>query len=77
MHGLDVCVRIVHVCGVRGCDVGARQGPAERHGFVEAVHGVGAGRRSVVPQCGVEVCVGAWAGAASGGSFGAFAPVAI
>jgi len=35
------------------------------------------GRRGVFPQCGVEVCVGAWAGSASGGSFGAFAPVAI
>ena len=28
-------------------------------------------------SAGVEVCVGAWSGAASGGSFGAFAPVAI
>ena len=36
-----------------------------------------AGRRCVFPHCGVEVCMGAWAGAASGGSFGAFAPVAI
>jgi len=31
-----------------------------------------AGRRGVFPQCGVEACVDAWAGAASGGSFGAF-----
>ena len=45
---LDVCVRIVPVCGVRGCDVGARQGPAERHGCVEAVHGVAGGRRALV-----------------------------
>ena len=45
---LDVCVRIVHVCGVRGCDVGARQGPGERHGCVEAVHGVAGGRRALV-----------------------------
>jgi hypothetical protein len=35
------------------------------------------GRRGVFPQCGVEVCMGAWSGAASGGSFGAFALVAI
>ena len=45
---LDVCVRIVPVCGVRGCDVGARQGPGERHGCVEAVHGVAGGRRALV-----------------------------
>ena len=45
---LDVCVWIVPVCGVRGCDVGARQGPGERHGCVEAVHGVAGGRRALV-----------------------------
>jgi hypothetical protein len=44
---LDVCVRIVPVCGMRGCDVGARQGPGERHGCVEVVHGVAGGRRAV------------------------------
>ncbi len=43
-----VCVRIVPVCGVRGCDVGALQGPGERHGCVEAVHGVAGGRRALV-----------------------------
>ena len=45
---LDVCVRIVPVCGVRWCDVGARQGPGERHGCVEAVHRVAGGRRALV-----------------------------
>jgi hypothetical protein len=30
----DVCVRVVPACGVRGCDVGARRGPGERHGCV-------------------------------------------
>jgi hypothetical protein len=45
---LDVCVRIVPACGMRGCDVGARQGPGERHGCVEAVHGVAGGWRALV-----------------------------
>ena len=45
---LDVCVRIVPVCGVRGCDVGARQGPGERHGCVETLHGVAGGLRALV-----------------------------
>jgi hypothetical protein len=41
---LDVCVRVVSACGVRGCGVGARREPGELHGCVEAVH-VAAGRR--------------------------------
>ncbi len=45
---LDVCARIVPVCGVRGCDVGARRGLEERHGCVEAVRGVAGARRALV-----------------------------
>jgi hypothetical protein len=44
----DVCVRVVPACGVRGCGVGARREPGERHGCVEAVHGAAGRRRTLV-----------------------------
>jgi hypothetical protein len=44
----DVCVRVVHACGVRGCGVGARREPGERHGCVEAVHSTAGRRRTLV-----------------------------
>ena len=44
----DVCVRVVPACGVRGCSVGARREPGERHGCVEAVHGAAGRRRTLV-----------------------------
>jgi len=99
----DVCVRAVPACGVRGCGVGARREPGQRHGCGEAVPDAEGGRRTLVgsplplrghmwalyrrargelgdvvssPVRG-RVCVGAWAVAASGGSFGAFSLVAI
>jgi hypothetical protein len=102
---LDVCVRAVPACGVRGCGVGARQEPGQRHGCGEAVPDtaprVGVVRWSGPPcssagTCGRctggrmgvwstwclpavrgRVCVVAWAGAESGGSFGVFALVAV
>ena len=44
----DVCVRAVHACGVRGCGVGARREPGERHGCVEVVHSAAGRRRTLV-----------------------------
>ena len=44
----DVCVRTVPAYGVRGCGVGARQEPGQRHGCGEAVPGVAGGRRTLV-----------------------------
>ena len=44
----DVCVRVVHACGVRGCGVGARREPVERHACVEAVHNAEGRRRTLV-----------------------------
>ena len=44
----DVCVRVVHACGVRGCGVGALREPGERHGCVEAVHSDTGRRRTLV-----------------------------
>jgi len=51
--GLSGCMQgrvcsVVPACGVRGCCVGARQEPGHRHGYVEAVHGVAGGRRTLV-----------------------------
>ncbi len=43
-----MCVRVVHACGVRGCGVGARREPGERHGCVEAVHSDAGRRRTLV-----------------------------
>ena len=45
---LDVCVRVVSACGVRGCGVGARREPGERHGCVEVVHSAAGRRRTLV-----------------------------
>ena len=39
---------VVPACGVRGCGVGARQEPGQRHGCVEAVYGAVGGRRTLV-----------------------------
>ena len=44
----DVRVRAVHACGVRGCGVGARREPGERHGCVEVVHSAAGRRRTLV-----------------------------
>ena len=44
----DVCVRVVHACRVRGCCVGARREPGERHGCVDAVHSDTGRRRTLV-----------------------------
>ena len=44
----DVCVQVVHACGVRECGVGARREPGERYGCVEAVHSTAGRRRTLV-----------------------------
>jgi hypothetical protein len=45
---LDVCVRAVPAYGVRGCGVGARREPWQRHGYEEAVSDTAVGRRTLV-----------------------------
>ena len=76
----DVCARAVPACGVK-----VRRGCAEGVGATTWVRGGGACRRgwvSSVPLAAERArlrgrtCVDAWAGAASGGSFRAVAPVA-
>jgi len=47
----DVCVQVVHACGVRECGVGARREPGERYGCVEAVHSTAGRRRTLVWSC--------------------------
>jgi len=56
----DVCVRVVHACGVRGCGVGARREPGERHGCVVAVHGAAGGRLALVGSR-LSLCGHMWA----------------
>jgi hypothetical protein len=45
---LDMCVRAVPACRVRGCGVDARREPGHQHGCGEAIPGDVGGRRALV-----------------------------
>jgi len=57
---LDICVRAVPACRVRGCGVDARREPGHQHGCGEAVPGDAGGRRALVgsPVAGTQTRVG-------------------